>query len=180
MFGLPRLFELEVATVGRRLASRSAASALGLAAQISSARARRGVDAARECSSCVLRARDLRLFGADLVVGRKARVLRLLGRLLRAVAPRARTSLELGLARVELGARSSATLNSLDLALGRRSSRRPTISRNWCDASWRMQLLELVAVRDVALGLRGLALERAEVALDLRDDVADAQQVLLA
>ena len=42
-----------------------------------------------------------------------------------------------------------------------------------------LEVLELVAVRDVALGLRGLALERAEVALDLGDDVADAQQVLL-
>ena len=41
-----------------------------------------------------------------------------------------------------------------------------------------LEVLELVAVRDEALGLRGLALERAEVALDLRDDVADAQQVL--
>ena len=42
-----------------------------------------------------------------------------------------------------------------------------------------LEVLELVAVRDVALGLRGLALERGEVALDLGDDVADAQQVLL-
>ena len=42
-----------------------------------------------------------------------------------------------------------------------------------------LQVLELVAVRDVALGLRRLALERGEVALDLGDDVADAQQVLL-
>src|SRR5262249_10483764 len=41
-----------------------------------------------------------------------------------------------------------------------------------------LQVLELLAVRDVALGLRGLALERTEVPLDLGDDVAHAQEVL--
>ena len=40
------------------------------------------------------------------------------------------------------------------------------------------QILHLVLVRDVALGLRGLPLQRREAARDLRDDVADAQQVL--
>ena len=42
-----------------------------------------------------------------------------------------------------------------------------------------LQVLELVAVGDEALGLRGLALERREVPVDLGDDVAHAQQVLL-
>ena len=42
-----------------------------------------------------------------------------------------------------------------------------------------LEVFELVPVRDEPLGLRGLALERTEVPLDLRDDVADAQQVLL-
>ena len=42
-----------------------------------------------------------------------------------------------------------------------------------------LQVLELAPVGDVALGLGGLALERREVAVDLGDDVADAQQVLL-
>src|SRR5258708_286458 len=42
-----------------------------------------------------------------------------------------------------------------------------------------LQILELAPVRDVALGLRGLSLERAEAPLYFAHDVPDAQKVLL-
>ena len=126
----------------------------------------------------VLRALDRRFLGAHLVVGGEARVVRLLEPLVRRVRVEPHR-LELGLARRELASasRRSRRVQPLDLAgleLDPADELEVPVRR-----LVELQVLELVAVGDVALGLRGLALERAEVPLDLGDDVADAQQVLL-
>src|SRR5207302_5277155 len=44
----------------------------------------------------------------------------------------------------------------------------------------KLEILDLLPVRDVPLRLLRLPLQRAEVSFDLRDDVAHAQEVLLA
>jgi putative FmdB family regulatory protein len=124
----------------------------------------------------VARPGDLGLVGAHLVVGEEGRVLGLLGALLGGQGGLAH-DLELGLARGEGGPGALFTLGLLGAAalldLVQGDDLEELVGGLVED-----EVFELVAVRDVALGLGGLALEGREAPLDLGDDVPDAQEVL--
>ena len=133
--------------------------------------------ALRQAREAVLGPLDGGFLRANRAVCGEARVLRgvepLLGRV--HVEPR---DLELALARRELGPDARVVLRELfdeaPFELDPADELQVPVRR-----FVELQVLDLAAVRDVPLRLRGLALERGEAAVDLGDDVADAQQVLL-
>ena len=133
--------------------------------------------AAAQRLDAVLGAHDRGLLGANLVVGGERGRVGLLELLLGGVRLETR-ALELGLARGEARLRVvGLERQAIDLALleDDPAAKLEELVRSVVE----LEVLELAAIGDVALGLGRLALERAEVSLDLRDDVADAQQVLL-
>ncbi len=121
----------------------------------------------------VPRALDRRFLRPDRIGRGEMRILRGLQDLFGGERDLTRT-VELALARGEVGARAleafAATCDVVGLDFDPRRELEVLVRR-----LVELEVLDLVFVGDVALGLRRLALERAQVAVDLRHDVADAQ-----
>ncbi len=120
---------------------------------------------------------DCSLLGANRVLGSEARVFRDVDELLRGVHLEP-ARLELGLARSEVGPRLvGCACQALDLgALELEPAGELEIPVR---SLVKLQVLELTAICDETFRLRRLPLQRRQAALDLRDDVPHAQQVLL-
>ena len=157
--GLARLVGLEGGEARLELRRARPPARRRCARRVASARSARR-RSALEVVEAVLRARDLGLVRAHLVVGGEGRVLRLLGAVSRLerlgrARPRARPRARRGSVRAACALLGSARSLGLLELLARRDLEQ--LVRRLVEH----QVLELVAVRDVALGLRGLALERA-------------------
>ena len=125
----------------------------------------------------VLLARQLGFECANFVVSREGGICRLLGDGLQLKRLGA-FELERGFGNFELGARCLHT-DFGDLAFGRPILLAGQHLEQLMRCLVQAQLLQLVAVRNVALGLGSLSLERGNVALELQDAIAHPKQVLL-
>ena len=137
---------------------------------------RSGVGAPIQLAVAFFTAADLPLVRAHGVVRVEALGLSLLRRVLehQRFLP---LDLDLGFAPRQIGHKRLFTLGRIAAQLLLRSSANGQLEQLLGGLA-KGEVLDFGFVADVALGLGGLPLERGEVALDLGDDVTDAQQVL--
>ncbi len=126
----------------------------------------------------VLAARDRRFLGAHVVLRRERTRLRALDFFFDRERFLAR-SLELRIARRELRARA-LRIARLHVDFFGVELLPPDELEIFVRRLVELKILDLAPIREIPLGLLRLALQRSEVALDLRDDVADAKKVLRA